>query len=266
MASMIRASAVLGISFILAATSACGGGSKKPPMTPTADGDSKSGPAEVGKGAPDLKIETVNGKGSITLDSLSGKIAVVDFWATWCGPCKQSFPKLEELAKQNSGKVQVVGISVDDKSDGVADFAKANGATFPIGWDDGHTIAGRWKVDTMPTTYILDATGKVRFIHAGYKDGEADVIAKELATLSSEPAAAGAKTAVAGADKPAGDKPAGDKPAGDKPAGEKPAGDTATADPPADPVPTPTKKGGKKPGAKKPGAKPTPKKKPAAAP
>ena len=258
----IRTSAVLGISFLLAATSACGGGNKKPPMTPTADGDSKSGPAEVGKGAPDLKLETVNGKGSITLDSLSGKIAVVDFWATWCGPCKQSFPKLEELAKQNSGKVQVVGISVDDKSDGVADFAKANGATFPIGWDDGHTIAGRWKVDTMPTTYILDSTGKVRFIHAGYKDGEADVIAKELATLSSEPSAAGAKTDVAAADKP----PAGDKPAGDKPAGDKPAGDTAAADPPADPPATPTKKGGKKGGAKKPGAKPAAKKKPAAAP
>jgi cytochrome c biogenesis protein CcmG, thiol:disulfide interchange protein DsbE len=259
-----RASAVVGFSFVLAATSACGG-SKKPPMTPSTDGDGKSGPAEVGKAAPDLKIETVNGKGSITLDSLQGKIAVVDFWATWCGPCKQSFPKLEELAKQNSGKVQVVGISVDDKSDGVADFAKANGATFPIGWDDGHTIAGRWKVDTMPTTYILDSTGKVRFIHAGYKDGEADVIAKELATLSSEPSAAGAKTDVASADKPAGDKPAGDKPAGDKPAGDKPAGDTTTAaaDPPADPPPTPTKKGAKKPGAKKPGAKPGGKKKPA---
>ena len=258
-----RASAVVGLSFVLAVGTACGGGNKKPPMTPTTDADSKLGPAEVGKTAPDLKIETVNGKGSITLESLSGKIAVVDFWATWCGPCKQSFPKLEELAKQNSGKVQVIGISVDDKSDGVADFAKANGATFPIGWDDGHSIAGRWKVDTMPTTYILDSSGKVRFIHAGYKDGEADVIAKELATLSSEPSAGGTKTADTG-DKPPGDKPAGDKPAGDKPAGDKPAGDTtAAADPPADPPATPGKKtGAKKPGAKKPGAKPPKKKTP----
>jgi cytochrome c biogenesis protein CcmG, thiol:disulfide interchange protein DsbE len=252
-----RASAVVGFSFVLAVTSACGG-SKKPPMTPTADGDGKAGPAEVGKSAPDLKIETVNGKGSITLESLSGKIAVVDFWATWCGPCKQSFPKLEELAKQNSGKVQVIGISVDDKSDGVADFAKANGATFPIGWDDGHTIAGRWKVDTMPTTYILDTTGKVRFIHAGYKDGEADVIAKELATLASEPSGgSGAKTADTASDKP----PAGDKPAGDKPAGDKPAGDTtAAADPPAEP-PVAPKKGGKKPGGGKKGGGGKPKKK-----
>jgi len=257
-----RASAVVGFSFVLAVTSACGG-SKKPPMTPTPDGEGgKAGPAEVGKPAPELKLATVNGKGSITLESLSGKIAVVDFWATWCGPCKQSFPKLEELAKQNTGKVQVIGISVDDKADGVADFAKANGATFPIGWDDGHTIAGRWKVDTMPTTYILDTTGKVRFIHAGYKDGEADVIAKELATLASEPSSGSAKTDPAG-DKPAGDKPAGDKPAGDKPAGDKPADPpVAAADPPpADPPPG-KKPGGKKPGAKKPGGKPPPKKKP----
>ncbi len=153
-------------------------------MTPAAEAEGKGGPAEVGKAAPDLKVTTVNGQGAVTLESLSGKIAVVDFWATWCGPCKQSFPKLEELAKQNVGKVQVVGISVDDSSDGVADFAKVNGATFPVGWDEGHSIAGRWKVETMPTTYILDATGTVRFIHAGYKDGEADVMAKEIASLS----------------------------------------------------------------------------------
>ena len=233
-------------------------------MTPTADGDPSAGPAEVGKVAPTLKIDTLNGKGAITLESLSGKIAVVDFWATWCGPCKQSFPKLEELAKQNTGKVQVVGISVDDKADGVAEFAKANGVTFPIGWDDGHSIAGRWKVDTMPTTYILDTTGKVRFIHAGYQDGEADAIAKELLALSLEPSGGSAKTdtATGDKDKPAGDK---DKPAGDK---DKPAGDSATASPNAssDPPAVPPKKAGaKKPGAKKPGAKPPPKKKPATA-
>ena len=52
-------------------------------------------------------------------------------WATWCGPCRKSFPKLEELSKQNAGRVVVVGISVDDTKDGVADWAKAQGASFP---------------------------------------------------------------------------------------------------------------------------------------
>jgi cytochrome c biogenesis protein CcmG, thiol:disulfide interchange protein DsbE len=215
-----RASAAFGLAFVLAVTGACGG-SKPAPMVPTdkagGEGGDGKGPAEVGKPAPDLSIQTVNGKGQITRESLSGKVAIVDFWATWCGPCKQSFPKLEELAKQNAGKVQVVGISVDDKSDGVADFAKSNGATFPIGWDDGHSIANRWKVDSMPTTYILDSSGTVRYIHAGYHDGEADAIAKELATLASEPSSGKGKTEVASADKDKDkdkDKPAGDAPGG----------------------------------------------------
>lgn len=259
-----RGVAVVGLSFVLAVTGACGG-SKPAPMVPTAGGGGESndkGPAEVGKQAPDLSIQTVNGKGQITRESLSGKVAIVDFWATWCGPCKQSFPKLEELAKQNSGKVQVIGISCDDpdKKDSVAEWAKSNGATFPIGWDDGHTIASRWKVDSMPTTFILDSTGTVRYIHAGYHDGEADQIAKELATLTSEPSSGKGKTEVASAgDKGGGDKGGGDKPA--DPPGEKPAGGddgSGGGDAAAEPPVKPKKGGGKKPGGggKKPGAAP----------
>jgi thiol-disulfide isomerase/thioredoxin len=259
------------LTFVLAVTSACG--SKPTPMTPTegSGASNDKGPAEVGKGAPDLSLKTVNGKGEITRDSLAGKVAIVDFWATWCGPCKQSFPKLEELAKQNQGKVQVVGISVDDKSDGVADFAKSNGATFAIGWDDGHAIANRWKVDSMPTTYILDSSGTVRYIHAGYHDGEAEVIAKELATLAAEPASGKAKSDVAATDTSTPPPPAGDTSTGDKTAGDKTAGDktAAAGDDSGDKTEeTPKKKpgkGGKPKGAgKKPAGKPPAKKKPAA--
>jgi cytochrome c biogenesis protein CcmG, thiol:disulfide interchange protein DsbE len=188
---------VVGLSFVIALTSACGGGQKHA-SSPGSDGkDGASGVAEVGKPAPTLWIQTLNGKGMVSNDSLSGKIAIVDFWATWCAPCKKSFPKLEELAKQNSSKVQVIGISVDDSQDGVADWAKAQGATFPIAWDEGHTVAKKWKVEKMPTTYILDGTGKVRFVHEAYHDGEGDVIGKELAQLSSEPSTSKPKTEVA---------------------------------------------------------------------
>jgi len=266
-----RAGAAVGLTFVLAVTSACGG-TKPTPMTPTEGGGASNdkGPAEVGKAAPDLSVKTVNGKGEITRDSLAGKVAIVDFWATWCGPCKQSFPKLEELAKQNQGKVQVVGISVDDKSDGVADFAKSNGATFPIGWDDGHAIANRWKVDSMPTTYILDSSGTIRYIHAGYHDGEADTIAKELATLAAEPASGKAKSEVASTDSATPPPPAADA-AGDKTA-DKNAGDKTAAASGDDADKTeetpPKKKPGKgtkpKPaGGKKPAGKPAGKKKPA---
>jgi cytochrome c biogenesis protein CcmG, thiol:disulfide interchange protein DsbE len=150
-------------------------------------GSGESGHAEVGKPAPDLTIQTLNGKGKISLESLQGKVVVVDFWATWCGPCRQSFPKLEEMAKKIGDKVEIVGISVDDDKKGVLEFAKETNVTFAIGWDENHALASHWKVGTMPTTFILDATGKVRYIHDGYHDGETTLMGKELAGLLDEP-------------------------------------------------------------------------------
>jgi cytochrome c biogenesis protein CcmG/thiol:disulfide interchange protein DsbE len=255
-----RLGAAAGLALVCVVASACGGGkpaAKDPSSAGSSDGDNKAGPAEVGKAAPELSIQTVNGKGQVTLDSLQGKVAIVDFWATWCGPCKQSFPKLEELAKQNSGKVQVVGISVDDKSEGVADFAKSNGATFPIGWDDGHTIANRWKVDSMPTTYILDSSGKVRFIHAGYHDGEADAIAKELATLTAEGGGSSkSRTEVASSDaKSSGSDSSPTPPKSDPPTASAGGDDSASSDTSEPPAAAPPKKAGGKKGAKPAGAK-----------
>lgn len=212
---------------------------------------------EVGKPAPALSVKTVNGKGNLSLESLSGKIVVVDFWATWCGPCKQSLPKLESLAKQNAGNVEFVGISVDDQVDGVADFAKANGASFAIGWDEGHSIANRWKVDTMPTTYVVDGTGKIRFIHAGYHDDEPAKIAKELTSLASESPSA---SKVAASDKTDKSDTKTDTKSNAKPDSK---GDTAatarTTAATTDASKSPKKQGAKNSGKKPPSKKTTPK-------
>jgi AhpC/TSA family len=98
-------------------------------------------------------------------------------------------------AGRGADKVEVVGISVDDEKAGVAEFAKENGATFAIGRDEGYSIAQRWKVEKMPTTFIVDGSGTVRYIHAGYHDGEAAVMEKELATLVDEAPSGGTRVA-----------------------------------------------------------------------
>ncbi len=227
-----RACAFFGVSLVVALTSACGG-SAKPPNTPGSEGGGDgSASAQLDKPAPDLSIQTMNGKGSVSLSSLQGKIAIIDFWATWCGPCKKSFPALEELSKKYSDRVVVVGISCDDSKDGVLDWAKTQGATFPVGWDEGHSIAKRWKVEKMPTTYVLDGNGTVRFVHDGYHDDEPDLIGRELALLTSEPppASANGGTQVASND-------------------PKPAASDSGEPAPEQAEPPKPKKGGKKPKA-----------------
>lgn len=251
MASFVeRMSAAVGFSFVLVVSGGivgCGGSKAE---SHTAASETGGDHLPVGSPAPDLSIQTINGKGKISNDSLKGKIAVVDFWATWCAPCKTSFPKLEELSKKHSGKVEVVGVSVDDEKGGVADFAKENGATFPIGWDEGHSIAERWKVKSMPTTVILDASGNVRHVHAGFHDDEPELIAKELTALLAEPApAASPKTEVASASSPS-----------STPTEEKKEEAKKEEDEAPPPAATP-KKGAKKGGGKKPGGKAAGKKK-----
>lgn len=226
----------------VAAIGGCGEPAKSPADSKSGEGGGE-GHAEVGKPAPDLAIDTLNDKGKIDLSGMQGKIVVVDFWATWCGPCKQSFPKLEALSKKVSDKVVFVGVSVDDEKKGIVEFAKENGASFAIGWDEGHKIADRWKVGTMPTTFIVDATGKVRHIHDGYHDDEAEKMEKELNALVSEAGSGGSSD---------GEKAKSEEKT-EKTEDKAEKTEKAAEDPPPEDKPPPTKKkkGGKK-GGKKP--------------
>ena len=139
----------------------------------------------IGKPAPAFSVQSANGKGKVNLASLKGKVVVVDFWATWCGPCKESFPKLQELYTKYQGSgVEMVGVSEDDENQGIAEFGKAHGSvTFPIGWDDGKSIAGQYHPPTMPTTFVIDKNGIVRFAHVGYHDSDQGELDKELKGL-----------------------------------------------------------------------------------
>jgi peroxiredoxin len=139
----------------------------------------------IGKPAPEFSVQTANGRGKVDLGSLKGKVVIVDFWATWCGPCKESFPKLQELYTKYSGSgVEVVGLSEDDENQGIAEFGQAHGSVkFPIGWDNGKSAAGQYKPPTMPTSFVIDKSGIVRFAHVGYHDNDQAEIEKELKQL-----------------------------------------------------------------------------------
>jgi len=138
----------------------------------------------VGNRGPEFSRKTVTGDRTVSLRSLEGKVAIVDFWATWCEPCKKSFPKLEELnRKYKESGLQVVGISEDDDTAAIPAFASELGARFPLIWYENKSIASKWQPSAMPTTFIVDRKGTVRFVHLGYRTGEEAEIEREVKSL-----------------------------------------------------------------------------------
>jgi cytochrome c biogenesis protein CcmG, thiol:disulfide interchange protein DsbE len=134
--------------------------------------------------APDFTAETVNGKGKFSLAQAKGKVVLVDFWATWCEPCKKSFPKLEELrVKYASSGLEIAAISEDDEQNGVKEFGENYGAKFSLLWDKDKSIANKWHPPNMPSSFIVDKKGVVRFVHLGYHEGEEKEIEAEVKSL-----------------------------------------------------------------------------------
>jgi cytochrome c biogenesis protein CcmG/thiol:disulfide interchange protein DsbE len=137
----------------------------------------------LGAAAPSFELASADGKHKISLASYAGKVLVLDFWATWCTPCHESFPAYQRIAEKYAGRVAVVGISVDEDPSGIAKFAKETGAKFALAWDDGQITSKTYQPPTMPTSYVIDASGVVRFVHSGFHSGEEAQIESELDSL-----------------------------------------------------------------------------------
>jgi peroxiredoxin len=141
----------------------------------------------VGNPAPDFHVDAVTGpKGSIALKELRGQVVLLDFWGTFCEPCKKSFPKLEALnEKYAASGLRVLGVSEDESEDRekIPGFAATYGATFSLAWDEDRALAKRYKPETMPSSFLIDRNGVVRFAHVGFHDGEEVEIEHEIVGL-----------------------------------------------------------------------------------
>ena len=142
-------------------------------------------PAQVAPGGPFPSL-TDSGLASGPLPGTSGKVVLVDFWGTFCEPCKKSFPKLQDLhTKYAASGLKIVGISEDEDDDkgAIPGFANSYGAKFTLGWDADKSIARSYKPPTMPSSFIIDKGGVVRYAHVGYHDGEEVEVEKEIKEL-----------------------------------------------------------------------------------
>jgi peroxiredoxin len=116
--------------------------------------------------APAFELATLDG-GQISLADLQGKPMVINFWATWCAPCRAEMPMLQSTWERYGEAVTVVGVDVDEAPAAVQAFVDELGLTFPIALDEGAEISGRYNVRGLPTTFFVDSSGIIRQIYPG---------------------------------------------------------------------------------------------------
>ena len=140
----------------------------------------------VGSPGPAIERPVVAGDGrgaQLDWSSLRGHVTVVDFWATWCWPCRQSMPYLQALADRDPAALRVVGVSEDDTEASIPEFARRYAVRFPLVWDDDRGIAQAYRVTGLPTTVVLDPDGVVREMRAGFRSSDAGKLEARIREL-----------------------------------------------------------------------------------
>ncbi|MFN3714845.1 MAG: TlpA disulfide reductase family protein [Alcanivoracaceae bacterium] len=121
--------------------------------------------------APDFTLKSRAG-GNVKLSELRGQVVMINFWASWCGPCRQEMPHLEAIHKEyeDYGFV-LLGINVDEKPELAERLLAQIPVSFPILFDPDSAISRLYKVDAMPTTILIDRDGNMRYLHRAYRPG-----------------------------------------------------------------------------------------------
>jgi len=135
---------------------------------------------------PSLDSFKLEGK----LPDTKGQVILLDFWASWCAPCKKSFPVMQELHKQYAARgLTIIAVSVDEKREDMDRFLKPMNVSFAIVRDGAHKLVAAADVPTMPTSMLIDRTGKIRYVHEGFAgDQTIKEYQEQIQLLLKEPA------------------------------------------------------------------------------
>lgn len=133
--------------------------------------------------APQISFSTMDGK-TINLSDLKGSVTYVDFWATWCPPCRKSFPWMQEMHERYSDMgLKIIAVSLDNKGSLVERFLKEYPVDFIIAHDPKSTSAKAFKVQAMPSSYLIDKAGNITVTHLGFRDSDKDKLEKAMKSL-----------------------------------------------------------------------------------
>jgi cytochrome c biogenesis protein CcmG, thiol:disulfide interchange protein DsbE len=126
---------------------------------------------ESGQAAPEFDLP--GRLGAVKLSDFKGKTVYLDFWASWCGPCRQSFPWLNDIQARYGGQgLRVVSVNVDQKIDDARAFLKDNPAGFDVAFDQAGKIPRAYAIKGMPTSVLIGPDGRVLMVHLGFRNDQ----------------------------------------------------------------------------------------------
>ena len=139
-----------------------------------------------GQPAPDFALKSSTGE-NLRLSEFRGDVVMINFWATWCGPCRQEMPLLDQLYQRYERVgFNLLGVNIDDDSRRAMQMIEELGVDFPVLFDDRKEVSRLYDVDAMPVTVLVDREGNVRHVTQGYKPGYEDKYLDQVRSLLRE--------------------------------------------------------------------------------
>lgn len=146
----------------------------------------KAEPWQEGSVVEDITLPLLNGEGEVNLADLRGKVVYFDFWASWCKPCIQSFPLLDDIYKRYKDQgFTVIAVNVDFNPEKGKEFAVKHPVSYPVVLDN-QKLLKKAKINAMPTAFYIDKKGVIRLVHRGFIPGDEKKIEKAIAFLLNE--------------------------------------------------------------------------------
>ena len=143
--------------------------------------------AEQGQPVPACAAKLADNQANLDLTAYEGKVILIDFWATWCPPCKQSMPFLNNLRNEHQDQgFEVIAINVDEDSDAAKGFLQQNPVAYTMAFDPNGDCPKNFDVKAMPSSYLIDKNGAVRLVHLGFRDEDRAPLTAEVQKLLAE--------------------------------------------------------------------------------
>ena len=139
-----------------------------------------------GQPAPDFVLKSASGE-NLRLSEYRGDVVMINFWATWCGPCRQEMPLLDDLyGRYQRVGFNLLGVNIDDDSRRAMQMVEELGVNFPVLFDESKEVSKLYDVEAMPVTVLVEREGRVRHVHHGYKPGYEEKYLTQIRSLLRE--------------------------------------------------------------------------------